>query len=108
MITASARRKRNIGYALLGAKGGQVVVLSNGMAGTIHALWKLAVAARGFDGQEEAFAKRIISGCRDFDELCKPVDRAQSDKGKASILKRKQDPEFLAALAAVAARRGAR
>lgn len=97
-------RARNIGLALSGSMGGEVVALLDGKVGTIESLFKSA-RANGYNGTAGGFKSRIATGCRDFDELSKPVDSKLSEKIKAAVRKKKQDPEFLAALAAVNARR---
>ena len=97
-------RARNIGLALSGAKGGEVIVLSDGTAGTVDDLIRSA-RGYGYNGSSGAFLNRLKTGCRDFKALCRPVDAKASEKSKAAARKKKQDPEFLAALAAVNARR---
>lgn len=107
-MTPKRKREISIGLAMVGNKAhGDIIVLACGMAGTVNALFRSA-RGHGFNGCEGTFAKRIRSGCRDFSELCKPVDLIVSGRAKAAIKKRKEDPEFLAALAAVNARRGGR
>lgn len=103
------QRKRDIaiGYAMAGNKKGEIIVLSCGMVGTVDALFRSA-RGHGFDGCQGSFANRLRAGCRDFAELCRPVDKSASEKSKAAINKKKQDPELLAAIAAVDARRGKR
>ena len=86
---------------------GVVIVLNDGSAGSVHSLFRKAVRL-GFNGNEKVFADRIRKGVRDMDVLRLPVDRAVSDRARAAMMKRKEDPEFLAALAAVAARNGKR
>lgn len=105
-MTPERKREINIGLAMVGTHG-EIVILSCGRVGTINALFRKA-RANGFNGCGATFAKRIKSGCRDFSELCKPVIQENSENSKVAIRKRKEDPEFLAALAAVNARRGKR
>ncbi len=101
------KRKIAIGNAMAGNKRGEIIVLSCGMVGTVDMLFRSA-RGHGFNGCQGTFANRIMTGCRDFSELCRPVDQAASGKSKAAFKKKRQDPEFLAALAAVNARRGSR
>lgn len=98
------QREIAIGIAMTGNKRGEIIILSCGMVGTIDTLFRSA-RGHGFNGCQGTFANRIRSGCRDFAKLCRPVDVQASRKSKAAVNKKKGDPEFLAALAAVNARR---
>lgn len=103
-MTAPSRTTQ-IGRAQAG--GGEVIVLNCGMMGTGHDLFHKA-KGHGFNGCDATFRARLAAGIRDFSELIKPVDPDASRKSKRAYAKRRQDPEFQAALAAVAARRGPR
>jgi len=107
-MTSDARKREiKIGIAMAGNKNGEIIILSCGMVGTVNALFRYA-RGYGFNGCQGSFANRLKAGCRDFAELCRPVDKSASEKSKAAISRKKQDPEFLAAVAAVDARRGKR
>lgn len=83
---------------------GVVTVLDNGVVGSVRSLFKMAKAS-GFNGSESAFASRIAKGIRSFEELIKPVDQVIAKRHRDAYKKRRSNPEFLAALAAVNARR---
>jgi len=90
---------------------GDTYRLTNGLVVTSVSLFKLA-ASKGAAVTIATVARRLASGMRDFDQLIAAPDQklsAQGAKGRAGkIAKRAADTEFLAALAAVNARRAAR
>lgn len=86
---------------------GELIVLNCGMRGSGYTLFKKAKAA-GYNGAARTFYDRLAAGIRDFSELSRPVNPEIARKAKLAAATRKKDPEFQAALAAVAARRGPR
>ncbi len=90
---------------------GDKFALSNGRIHTSGTLAKIALS-RGIKLNQSTISKRLKAGERDFDKLIRPPDATHRANASIGVDKRrariKGDVEFLAALAAVNARRGER
>ena len=82
--------------------------LTNGNLETSSTIAVIA-KSRGVKVAQSTISRRLIKGIRDLDELISAApDGAAKNGAKGAAKKKEQDPEFMAALAAVNARRGKR
>lgn len=90
---------------------GDTFRLNCGLVVTSSLLAKIA-ASKGLKISQSTMSRRLAGGLRDFDQLMVPPDQKMSElaeKARAGkVAKRAADAEFLAALAAVNARRSVR
>lgn len=105
-IVEARKRYRNGLTAM--SVGGEKYMLSNGCLHTSGSLAKVA-ASRGLPISQPTMSKRLKAGERDFDRLMQLPNADHSNNGAAGAAKKRAkkeaDLEFMAALAAVNARR---